>query len=129
MQQSISTPPSRKHEENDTPSDSKQGASTASPPQPAPRTIELPAEPDADIEVPSDADPEEVAALVAAVSAHLQRERREAAAAASTQPEPTVDAWTMSGRYRTARTRATRTPSRLGSLGGWKLASRAHTFH
>lgn len=92
------------------------------------RTVRLPAAADADFKVPATADSDEVAALVAAVSAHLSRERAAAAQAAAEKPDSTIDLWAMSGRYRRAGRRTVKTPARLRSLDGWKLASRAHTF-
>ena len=76
------------------------------------------------LSIPPPADDAEVAAIVAAIAAHIEEERR--TAVEGDRQESTVDAWTISGRYPTDR--AVRTPPSLASLDAWTLSWRTHTF-
>jgi hypothetical protein len=83
-----------------------------------------------EVDVPDDADDEEAAAIVAAVTAHLNdRARAAAAAAASETPEPTWTGrrWGFAGRVEGLQARTVRVPENAPT-DAWSAAGRTDRF-
>lgn len=88
------------------------------------------ANPQFDLDIPTDANPDEAAAIAAAVSAHLAAmEAAAVAAAASDEDEKTWEGmkWTLAGRLRRLQHRTERVPNRA-PRNAWTAAGRTDRF-
>jgi len=83
--------------------------------------------PDPSVSVPEAAAPDEAAAIVAAVEAHLAAERDAVAAADGTDDTWTGRRWTFSGRIEATQSRTVRVPTDAPT-DAWTAAGRTDRF-
>ncbi|EJN59075.1 hypothetical protein SAMN04487950_1429 [Halogranum rubrum] len=83
-----------------------------------------------DIDIPDDADPEEAAAIVAAIGAHMRDQAVAAAAAEEAGDEETWQGkqWTFAGRIEGLQGRSIQRVPKGAPTDAWAAASRADRF-
>jgi hypothetical protein len=83
-----------------------------------------------DLDIPENADPDEAAAIVAAIGAHMRDQEVAAAAAAASEDEETWqgEQWTFAGRIEGLQGRSIRRVPQGAPTDAWTAASRADRF-